>query len=1638
MKVFPRTPQEHFEHQGKSIDTAGRQPDVVDKDTLQQLEDLLKSPDIDKKKLSKELDAQVSDFLSRHQSKLEDIRKIFEANETKFTPEQKQQLEKLLKLAKVDESLKDEQRELSLAIDLTKENLWWLEQGVAFWLTNKINEYFAQWKYQKALDGAVRLSQIKGSEVAAFEMIRRILEKTPSWESLYIKDKKISSSKRSEWIKKMKDNAEDAVREFKQEYYKDARLTETSSWELDEKRKAKKDVSEKKAMKEYDKELWKILNKLNPGSAFKFMELNFEKIAWKPEQMINEKFLLENGYIPKSWKTDHIPDSEIAAMKKLYYYRLNATDKQRKAYNSIAEAKESWLTMNEVNKAKYVLDDIKSKIDNWEIKEGNYVNVLKVLFWDTDWDWKVRNISALNGRVREWVDQWTVFGGQIAKMFENAIGRNFPVIYNIESVISRLQWFENFKINPKTLKWAIDAFIKNPAALVAFRKKLLSEPDRWMNMFYYGKEYGKYKVEELKANEARRESAEASAKSALEKHPEVAKELDKKLIEQQKKDIATAKANLDQIINSKAFKWLDKKDQDSLMKQRAALSDANIQKMLDSQEMKDYRKTIMLSWLTAVFSATDFEWDKQYSAGLVWNLTSEKLNDAIAKSKVFNNLSAPVGIYKAKDWKFSLWIWLTLSWNQDLSKNTTLFYSAGVSGQVLEPQWIWTSAVVGIDWQTNNPWNRLWNAKAAQHLGLVSAYGYGFSLTDPHFDVQWISLQAYWRKDKLEWVEQQAEAIKDSMKTILKQILKPESWKEKAGVTIDSIVAQLRKTFEDTKWEDLYSIAVGIMNTYNSYKDYLKKQWKEGENEAVLNALSEDLAKYMAQNSRNQNIERIVKEWLHLSQVGVWVSFTLSSLLKGFFLSWSLVFTKYDKEHYVENKQVLEEAIKWLNRQEFFEKISTWSLSWKLATINRLLGQWEVVRYNTGYIDRTHGEQPASITVDTAIFKPGMTVFCNPKLAPYIHYGKNGKLMLPSNADISLGKILHQGKEDRILILGGKSAAWCKEIQLWEDKKLKWKDWNWADFNKPWQEYGLDKYNLITEVVSENADIKLDWRANEQLIKYLADNWDVLVNFRQQTAKYRQFINFMKTHSERDQAAVSWAVALLPDSIKSILKEWKADDIRFVYAALSRVSQTRDKQLEGKSLEDKANEYLWKIRLSPENKATIEKYIWEVKKWNVLNDTDWQNMKNILWIRWNDWHRAFADTPNEKLFHILTPVKKLAEMRTSSYEGKIKSEYAGSLTWAESLIAARNKSIAQLEWKATANAGVDEKWKVKLHKWVWAVAWYDLSDQIDDKFVSWPKIIEWSEVKIEDKDNIVARHFLEELFASDRTQFDYIRESIINELKQWGESDKRLAENLGKYEQTPEGIREFIDEILKAKSVDKDWKPTNEPKIKIEMNYWFFAECVNETILLESIKVNVLKTKQKPAWNDVYYYDAIVTNDAVTRARHFGYVGVVGKQKLKQDGIPEKEKDPGKTDPEPTEKWNTVPKVDLEGLDADNIKIVDWWQAIEIDGVTYNFVELEDTNAKILAAPDGKFYMLTEDVNWGIYRELLDVETWKIIPNSAVTVVAPQAVVAEDVPAVIPAEQSEIKVDPRELAAHANAALWGHYQSTDAVTKTGK
>lgn len=1574
----------------ENFETGRENSNLVDKELERQLTDLLKSAYFESKDWQLKLTDRLNDWVSELLSNPDVVKWIKDF--CKKYPEHSDLLKSVFDLMSQKENVEQSRLdELKKAIDESKNEIASLSSSEWMAFTGEVLSLIEWKKYQEALDKVVakfESNPTPDEKLQYFGIVANIINRMPRWTTLSINGNEVNYSDRDKWINKMKQNSLSAQRE-KVNWYQDRTLLATGTdayWSLntiDSWKKLKEKKATRKFEKEltWDKELSKIVDKLNPASAVLVIDQHYEELsqqAWKKDitEVLTKEILIQWGYLPKNWK--EISNKELRAVQWLFLYRWYHTQvvetwkdpqtweqvdkdysaKKLRVLDTISNTKVSWLTMSERRQA----DNILNWIENHQQLDPQ--NTMMVLLWDYNWDGDVI-IDSVKTDYK--VDQWTVSWGQVSRMYENAIIRfgEEHVAQKIEEVVSWLATFSGFKIEPKTQQWIVDAFVKNPNALLAFRKKLLSEPDFWMNMLYYGKNYWSRRIEELKANEEIIKNAEASAKDALERYPDVKEELEWKLIDQQKRDIATARANLDELIKS----WkLDDEETQALIKQREALSDENIQNMLNSQEMKDLRKSVMISWLTAVFSATDFEWDKQYGVGLAWNLTSEKLNDAIAKSKVFNNLSAPVGIYKAIDWKFSLGVWLTLSWNQELSKNTTLFYSVGVSGQVLEPQWIWTSAAVGIDWQTNNPGNRLWDAKAAQHIGLVSSYWYGFSLTDSNFNVQWINIQAYWRKDKLEWVEQQAEAIKDSMKTVLAEIFKN-------GVTIDSIVTQLQSTFEDTKWEDLYNIAVGILNTYNSYKEHIVKKSDDWENELkvseeVLNALSWDLAKYMAQNSRNQNIERIVREWLHLSQVWVWVSFTLSSLLKGFFLSWSVVFTKYDKEHYVENKQAIKDAIEWLNRQEFFDTINTKSLAEKITTINRLLGQEGVLKYN-----EKNGEQPAFISIDTAVFKPWMTVFCNPKLAPYIHYSEDWKLMLPFNADISLGKILHQWKEDHALILWSISAAWCKEVQLWEDNKLKWKDWDWEDFNNQDKEYGLDKYNVTTEIVPSVAEIQLDWRANEKLIDELAKNWDLLVNFRQRKKEYNPFINFIKTHPDRKDPFVEDAVALLPDSIKWILDKWTADDIRFVYASLSRVSQTRDKQLEWNELRDKANEYLEQCHLNKDNKNKIIEYIDKVVGGASLDEEkwwEWETMKNILWIKWNDWYRAFADTPNEKLFHILTPVRKLADMRTNSYNYRIENEYktAWAPEWAKALKAAREKALNQLNGRTTATA-VDDNWNTIFHKWIWAVAWYDLRNQIDDKFVSWPKIITVKDsVRIEDPKNDVARHFLEELAVSDISQFNKIGESIIENLNKWGVKDKELATELEKHMWNDP--KEFIRLILEAKSVDKDWKETKEPKINIEMNYWFFAECVNETILLESIKVNILKTEQKYATNDVYYYDAVVTNDAVTRARNFGLTGMYGELKRKEEPNNSSE-----TTPLPKEWGKTKPEPDYD-LSWDNIVSVDWVPSVEFNWEYYPIMTVTDIpeiwkGNVIVVGGDVYLLMKNGDLHW--YQQL-NPTTW--------------------------------------------------------------
>lgn len=105
-------------------------------------------------------------------------------------------------------------------------------------------------------------------------------------------------------------------------------------------------------------------------------------------------------------------------------------------------------------------------------------------------------------------------------MLENALSRfdESTVVNNIANVIKQLHGLESFKLaNNAEIKDLIDAFKARPEALIAFRKKLLTEPDSGMNMFYAGTEYAKMRVDQIKNKQERIRKAESVAKDFYER-----------------------------------------------------------------------------------------------------------------------------------------------------------------------------------------------------------------------------------------------------------------------------------------------------------------------------------------------------------------------------------------------------------------------------------------------------------------------------------------------------------------------------------------------------------------------------------------------------------------------------------------------------------------------------------------------------------------------------------------------------------------------------------------------------------------------------------------------------------------------------------------------------------------------------------------------------------------------------------------------------------------------------------------------------------------------------------------------------------------------------------------------------------------
>lgn len=197
------------------------------------------------------------------------------------------------------------------------------------------------------------------------------------------------------------------------------------------------------------------------------------------------------------------------------------------------------------------------------------------------------------------MDQGTFFGGQIAQMYENAIARygEAKVVENIMKVIQNLHGLSEFKISPLTEKALVDAFKASPAALIAFRKKLTSEGDSGMSMLYAGTEYAKMRIDEIKSEETRKKEAEKLVEAYF-KNPENFKKLeqfDSQVKEKQKADLDQVRKNLEKIKNSDTFNKLNSKQKAEIENLLAALSVEKLEFLLNSQQMKEARKGLIIS-----------------------------------------------------------------------------------------------------------------------------------------------------------------------------------------------------------------------------------------------------------------------------------------------------------------------------------------------------------------------------------------------------------------------------------------------------------------------------------------------------------------------------------------------------------------------------------------------------------------------------------------------------------------------------------------------------------------------------------------------------------------------------------------------------------------------------------------------------------------------------------------------------------------------------------------------------------------------------------------------------------------------------------------------------------------------------------
>ena len=793
------------------------------------------------------------------------VGKIQEVYRSMEDPKSREWLQKLLKLAKVEDEVKDEQREINvrlealeaeLSVDVRNETDE-LKESVKSKIESKITQLLSKGDFQWALDNAVYLLSAEDKS-SAFSIVKYILKRTPASETLYIKDKKITNSKRKEWIQKMDDNMEAAAREFQSTYYQDVTIDEWSVSKTDK-------HSDKKAAKLLDKELtwnknlYRISKRINVPSAWALIEKNFQDIkavfdesrknnpndidAAEKEfkSMLSKKAYIKEEYLPKSGKKGDLGKKELNALTDLCAYRMLAESDSdsaaKSSYEALIGSQIVWASTSELEQARKVLDNV--NIDSltpaeWaddekkaELKK-RAKNTLMTLLWDLNWDGQVTNTSRVEWVDRKWLDKWTLFWGQVLNMLDTAIIRFWEdkVITNIESVIKWLNWLGGFEVKPKTIEGLVAAFKNNPSALIAFRNKLMNEPDQWNWMFNAGTEYVTTRIEALNRQEWFRKSLVDFFDNTEEWKAAMEAMITGKdgINEAVEKEIETkALPTLKKYKESPDYKKLTAGQQQQIDKVIDQWSTEEWRKnFLNTPAVKDMYKNFVISWVWLSFTDVSVDGHHVVWAWVWTSVMNEKLNAWLKDNtkNIVSKASASVGMYCA-DGNVSIGLWLGFWSSTNLSENVRAYYNVNaISWSPFNPKWLSFWAVVWTEARVNPRADDSLDGKSAQYIWVAWAYGFWLDLCNSDLNSHNVSLSAYWRRDKLEGVERKAEKVREKMAPIFQHLFEID-WE----VTVQSIMENLRgwkmndgtefNWFARTSWDTLYRTATAIFNMFN-------------------------------------------------------------------------------------------------------------------------------------------------------------------------------------------------------------------------------------------------------------------------------------------------------------------------------------------------------------------------------------------------------------------------------------------------------------------------------------------------------------------------------------------------------------------------------------------------------------------------------------------------------------------------------------------------------------------------------------------------------------------------------------------------------------------------------------------------------